>query len=941
MWTVLVCVLRVANEAALAQLPGEELGTFQDPPSLRWKVIESGNFEVIFPEEITSSAQQVANILEHIYTADSKSLKVRPGKLSLILHNQNTISNGFFSLAPRQSEWFNTPPQSGPIDPTDWYSLLSVHEFRHVAQFDKLNSGFIRILYYLFGENGWLIGSGISVPNWFWEGDAVGMETILTRGGRGRMPNFEMPIRTLLLSDRRYSYYKMINGSYRNWIANPYPFGYLMTTYVRRHCEAEAWPKILSRASRISFLPYSFSLSMKGKTGKGVVGTYKAAMDELESLWKEQLAGVTITDASRINQKQSGFLTYYMLPQYAPDGSLVVVKAGLGNQPTFIKIGPDGREKFLFYPGDWEQTPFSVAGDKLVWSEFEVDPRWSWRDFTVIKVFDLSQKKIKRVTPKTRLHAPALSPDGKMIAAIEFDTHNQSHLVILNTETGKEIRRLDNPGNLVLMMPRWSPDGKLIVLNRLGSQGKALTIIHLEEGTYEDVVPFGLDNIWHPVFYDNYILFNASYSGIDNIYALDLSNRQIYQVTSRKYGAFNPAPSPDGKRLAFNDYTMEGYNVAEMPLNPTAWVKLEDVAKKNINYSEPLIAQEAGPDILDSVPRQVYPVRGYNKFSHLLNIHSWYLFTNPDDENTVVSLISMNRLGTFQSSMGYLYNSNEKTSAGFLNFSYGGLYPLIDLRGSYGERASTYQDQFDKKNFYHWRESTFDLGFRLPLNLSRGVYQTTLSWGAKASYTHVSDLTYIKDHDKNNGVFTPLTYRFSFFRGYQWVSDLNPVWGQTAEIVFRHTPFKGDYHGRLFSAQTSLFFPGLFKRNSLHLEAAYEEQDPGGYWFDSEILFPRGYSYQFHERIAKSGINYAFPLWYPDLNILSILYFKRFKANQFYDYGVVWDGDNDKFYRSFGTELTTDMNIFHLPINCDLGVRYSYLLETHKHVFEFVFGLSN
>jgi hypothetical protein len=931
----------VAKESSLAQLLGDDLGTFQNPPSLHWKAIESDNFEIIFPEEITTSAQRIANTLEHIYTADSKSLKVKPKKLSLILHNQNTISNGFVNLAPRRSEWFNTPPQSGPIDPTEWYNLLAVHEFRHVAQFDKTNSGFTRILYYLFGENGWFLGSMVSVPIWFWEGDAVGMETILTRGGRGRMPNFDMPIRTLLLSGRRFSYYKMISGSYRDWFANPYPLGYLMTTYVKRHYGVEVWPEILSQTSKFSFLPYSFSLSLKGKTGKGVVGTYKATMNELENLWKEQLTGVTLTGASRINRKQNGFLTYYLYPQHAPDGSLIVAKYGLGDQPTFIKIDVNGREEFLFYPGDWEQTPFSVAGDKLVWGEFEYDPRWSWRDFTVIKVFDLSRKKIRRITSQTRLHAPALSPDGRMIAAVEYDTRNQSHLVILNSETGKEIRRLDNPGNILLMIPRWSPDGKQIVLTRLGSQGKALTIVHLDEGTYEDVVPFGLDNIWHPVYCDHYILFNASYSGIDNIYALDLSNRQIYQVTSRKYGAFNPAPSPDGKWLAFNDYTKEGYNVAEMPLNPTAWVKLEDVARKNINYSEPLIVQEAGSDILDSIPRKIYPVKGYNEFSHLLNIHSWYLFSSPEEENSVISLLSMNRLGTFQSSLGYQYNSNEKTSAGFLNASYGGFYPLIDFGGSYGERASTYRDQFDKKNSYHWQESTFDLGFRLPLNLSRGVYQTSFSLGAKGSYTRISDLTYLKDHDKNNGFFTPLTYRFSFFRGYQWISDLNPVWGQTIDIVFRHTPFKGDYHGRLFSAQTSLFFPGLFKRNSLHLEAAYEEQNPGGYWFDSEILFPRGYSYQFHERIAKGGINYAFPLWYPDLNILSIMYFKRWKTNLFYDYGVAWDGDNDKFYRSFGTELTTDMNIFNLPINFDLGVRYSYLLETKKHVFEFVFGFSN
>ena len=91
-----------------------------------------------------------------------------------------------------------------------------------------------------------------------WEGDAVLMETLLTSGGRGRMPEFTMPIRTMLLSGKRHSYYKMIFGSYRNWSANPYPFGYLMAAYLRRQKGTFIWSDVMTAPWRSLSCPIAF-----------------------------------------------------------------------------------------------------------------------------------------------------------------------------------------------------------------------------------------------------------------------------------------------------------------------------------------------------------------------------------------------------------------------------------------------------------------------------------------------------------------------------------------------------------------------------------------------------------------------------------------------------------------------------------------------------------
>src|SRR5690606_10980323 len=105
---ILLALLIIAWSCA-AQI-GLNLGSMQNPPGLAWRQIDAPHFRIVFPEEISRDAQQVASLLEHLYEVDGRSMQTRPHKISLVLHNQNTDANGFVSLAPRQSEWFNTPP---------------------------------------------------------------------------------------------------------------------------------------------------------------------------------------------------------------------------------------------------------------------------------------------------------------------------------------------------------------------------------------------------------------------------------------------------------------------------------------------------------------------------------------------------------------------------------------------------------------------------------------------------------------------------------------------------------------------------------------------------------------------------------------------------------------------------------------------------------------
>ncbi|HQC63452.1 MAG TPA: hypothetical protein PLC51_10385, partial [Candidatus Marinimicrobia bacterium] len=140
---LLIAILSVfiLVNSLLAQM----LGSDQPPPDIHWRQIETQHYRIIFPAEIESESQRMANTLEYVYLPLRKTLKANSPKWPLVLSNRSAVANGYVTLAPRKSEWFTTPDQSAMSGNIEWYNLLATHEGRHMVQFDRFNSGFTRL----------------------------------------------------------------------------------------------------------------------------------------------------------------------------------------------------------------------------------------------------------------------------------------------------------------------------------------------------------------------------------------------------------------------------------------------------------------------------------------------------------------------------------------------------------------------------------------------------------------------------------------------------------------------------------------------------------------------------------------------------------------------------------------------------------------------------
>ncbi len=114
-----------------------------------------------------------------------KTIGDQQRKINIVLQNQTTISNGYVGLGPFRSEFYMTPDQNSfDLGSLPWPDQLTIHEYRHVEQYNNFNVGLSKAMRTLFGEEGQALANNAAIPNWFYEGDAVFNETNLSRQGR-------------------------------------------------------------------------------------------------------------------------------------------------------------------------------------------------------------------------------------------------------------------------------------------------------------------------------------------------------------------------------------------------------------------------------------------------------------------------------------------------------------------------------------------------------------------------------------------------------------------------------------------------------------------------------------------------------------------------------------------------------------------------------------
>ncbi|AUD02856.1 TolB-like translocation protein [Spirosoma pollinicola] len=939
----------------------------QNPTRLHWYRLKTPHFQVLYPNGLDSTAQQTANRLESLYEPTTASLQVQPRPISVLLQNQTTNSNGFVSLFPRRSEFFAVAPQDpGLLGTLDWLDLLSVHEYRHVVQNEKALQGYGRTLYSILGNTG--LGLTLAtVPDWFAEGDAVSNETLLSTSGRGRIPNFDLGMRANLLAGKRFDYPKSVGGSYRDNVPNHYVLGYFLTTYLKRTHGSDVWSRVLNRNYHRFPWPFAFSASIRDETGLSVEDLYQKTINDLVKTWQKQQEGLVLTPAATfpvIAEKQLAkrpVFTNYRYPQFLTDSTVICVKSGLGDTPRLVILDKNGREKKVFvqgFPND--PTLLSATATKACWIEFGYDPRWGQRIYSNIRLLDLKSRKLTRLTHRARFTAVALSPDNTKLVVVENTDRYKIHLLVLDAKTGRIQKTIVNPENAFYQHPRWKDDNKTIITVALKDGKKTLQSIDSESNTHLDLLPRTNENISHPQPWGNYVLYNSPRSGIDNIYAVDLQSKKVFQVTSRPLAAYHASISPSGSRLAFEDFSATGYRISDMPLTATDWKPVSEPASQSParNFDSLANVEPGGAQgrlilsrawLTDSSAK-AYPPTRFRRLANAVNVYSWGPVLGSTGQALSVGVSSQDLLSTTQIGVGYTYNQAEQAGNAYAIVSYQGLYPIIDLSFQHGSRrTSLYIDRIepvDSLRTDRWQYDQLTAGFRLPLELTNSKYSQGINLSAYYNYLHVTgyDLPFRYVTEVGSaGSLNALTYGFSYSRLLrQSKRDVAPRWGQTLSANYRTTPFGGKLTGEQWGVQANLFFPGLAKHHSLRLRAGYQEQARGTYRFSPIVFYPRGQLYISDDQIRAGSIEYRLPIADTHWTLGRWLYVQRIKAGGFYDAAngqsllEVRDVYNrlrgyetqHRTYQTTGLDVSFVFNTLRLRTPFEAGFRTIYNLTT-------------
>ncbi len=944
--------------------------TGEDPCFLKWRQIQTPNFQLIYPEEFEKQAIKMASWFEKVYEYGSKTLKHQPRKISVIFHTQTVQSNGLVGWAPRRMELFTPPHQA--IYGQDWLEQLVIHEFRHVVQIDKIHSQIPGILKLLLGEQVDALITGLYLPFWFIEGDAIVSETALSQFGRGRLPSFLMEQKAVMVEKGPFSFDKAINGSYRDFVPDHYKLGYLLVGESRTRYGADLWNNVINRLAHHPFSLRPVNRVLKQSTGMNQQKLYESITDSLREEWTREVRE-NPGERFRALSRSSDDFHSYRYNHLLPSGDVVSLKSDYRSLPGFVSTDTSGNEKKVFVPGKIFDESVSYRNNLIAWSEFVPDVRWSHSGRSFIRILNLENKKVVTLKPDYKAFAPSISFDEHNVAVIEADFGNNYYLSLYNAATGNLLVRFSTPENNYLFNPVWRNKEELVLVV-LTEKGKQLASVRPFSGEMKFLPVPAMADIKQLTLTDEKLYFIGSMAGRDELYSVQLDSGEVRREAKARFGLGYPAVDEKQNRLIVSNYTSNGYKLDEISLENLIPDYICDITNVTYSLADSLALQE--PGLVDFRQTEIFPYasRPYRKGLNLFNFHSWGPFSldvNSYDVMPGVTFSSQNKLGTAQTTLGYRWNLQEEEGQYFIQTEYSGLFPVFSASVNTGERKDTFQQVIIYKDQngnevrretklvpFSWGQTDMAAAVRVPLNFSRGRYYTLLQPSGMFQVTHIRHNASTPDQFVE-GTSHSLIWRAGFYHLMrQSYRDLQPRWGWITDLSYRHSPLGGADPATLASMEWRSYLPGLVRHHGITAYTGWQQRERGIYRTSNDVRLPVGYqlnnlpnwwSELEKDFIMTASVRYSFPLGYPDWNISKLLYIRRLKAALFYDFATIGGKDIDKdgtlknnyetTLKSFGMEFSGDLNVlrFYAPVNA--GVRMGYLPALKKPVYEMILSV--
>ncbi len=911
-----------------------------NPPTQKWQQVNTDTARIIFPAGLDSQAKRVASIVHYMAQNRPLSLGEQQKKISIVLQNQTTIANGYAQLGPFRSEFFMTPALNNFDQGTvPWSDQLALHEYRHIQQFNNFNNGISSVMKVLFGEEGFSLAINASIPDWFYEGDAVYNETVLTGQGRGRLPLFLNAYPSLWQAGKKYSWMKLRNGSLKDYVPNHYYLGYLFVNYGREKYGTGFWANVTKDASAFKGLFYPFQNAIKKHAGVDYETFKKQAFDFYKS--KTERASATRDDY--VLPVKKDYVKSYSFPYQAGADSLIYLRTSMRHRPAFFIKDQKGIHKLKVRDISIDEQ-FSYRNGKIVYAALETDPRWGWRNYSVIKMLDVKTGRQQTLTKKSKYFTPDISADGSRIAAVQVTATGKSALHILDAQTGKMITSFQSPEINLFTDPKFIDESSLVTAVRTNNGQMTLAIANMGTGDISHIIPPSFNVVGYPCVNNGNIYFTATYGGNDDVFALRMSDHKLYRITNGPLGNYY-VNAAKGK-ITWSAFTAEGYQLKQVNENDIQWKEVS-LSETSVLIEKFIVSRaDSTGDVLNQViPFRDFATEPYSKGTKLFNFHSWRPYY--EDPIFTFSLYGENVLNTLQTEIYYLYHQDEKTSAVGLVSTYGAFFPYLTV----GTEFTFDRQRVIEDRVRHWNQLDSRIGFIIPVNYTSGQTHKSFSFSSFYVLRNEFNKGFFKDSIGNTS-FSYLSHNLSWTQQIQRaLQHIYPRFGYSLTAAHRYPITR--YEGYQFYGAATLYLPGILNNHSLVLNGAFQQRDTSRLIFSSRLANARGYVDYYGtnagSRLWRMSANYHLPLFYPDWGFGNILYIQQLRANIFYDKQRIFSNDKSQNLdlRSAGFEVYADTKWWNqYPLT--FGFRISRLLDDdplagvskNTNFFEFILPVS-